>query len=195
MKKWFAFYAVMYIFSSVGMISAMPLKPPVVLSSAESPAHVRIASTDVFLLPIAGYMRVKDKPMLLWSEKRMAILAEAIEHPYAEVAAAMDEKNFRSDGMELKSRTDLFFNGKQGVFFKVLDVKNDKKWAKWLLLLEDRERCILLVGSFAGGDAAGSLAVEKMLKSVVVKPLVLGESASRDQKLEEGNKGEGVVNE
>lgn len=190
-KKWLVCY-VAFFQVSVAVASVIPPKPPVILQSLESSAHVRIADTAVLLCPATGYERVRDKPLLLWNAEKMSLWVEMIEHPYPAVAVVMDEKNFRADGMELKSKTDLSFNGKPASLFKVLDVKSGKKWAKWLLLLGDQESSTLLVGSFISGNADASRAVEKMLKSVVVKPLSLGEDSSKDHKSEESNQIEGA---
>ena len=191
MKKWLVF-CVVFFQVSVAVASTVPPKPPVILQSLESSAHVRIADTAVLLCPATGYERARNKPLLLWNVEKMAIWVETIEHPYPAVAVVMDEKSFRSDGMELKSKTDLSLNGKSALLFKVLDVKSGKKWAKWLLLLGDAERSTLLVGSFISGNADASRAVEKMLKSVVVKPLPLEGNLSKDQKLEGNNQIEGA---
>ena len=189
-KKWL-FFCVLFFQVGVASAAAVSVKPPVVLHSLEGASHVRVADTSVLLSPVSGYERIKDKPLLLWNAEKMAILVETIEHPYSAVAVAMDEKSFRADGMALKSRTELSFNGKPALFFKVLDVKSGKKWAKWLLLLGEKERSVLVVGSFLSGNQNASMAIEKMLKSVVIKPLPLGESTSKDLKSAESNMIEG----
>lgn len=189
-KNWL-FFCVLFFQVGVASAAAVSVKPPVVLHSLEGASHVRVADTSVLLSPVSGYERIKDKPLLLWNAEKMAILVETIEHPYSAVAVAMDEKSFRADGMALKSRTELSFNGKPALFFKVLDVKSGKKWAKWLLLLGEKERSVLVVGSFLSGNQNASMAIEKMLKSVVIKPLPLGESTSKDLKSAESNMIEG----
>lgn len=191
MKKWL-FFCVVFFQVGIAAAAVAPSKPPVVLQSALTPSYIRIADTAVLLSPAAGYERAKDKPLLLWNAEKMAVWVEPMEYPYSAVSVVMDEKSFRSDGMELKSKTELNFNGKPALFFKVLDVKSGKKWAKWLLLLGDTDRCILVVGSFLSGNADASKAVEKMLKSVVVKSLPLEENASKDPKSAEGNSTEGA---
>lgn len=189
-KKWLFFC---FVFFQVGVAAASvaPTKPPVVLQSTESSAHIRVADTLVLLSPVPGYERIKDKPLLLWNAEKLAVLVETIEHPYSSVVAVMDEKSFRADGMALKSRTELSFNGKPALFFKVLDVKSGKKWAKWLLLLGDKERSVLVVGSFISGNQNASKAIEEMLKSVVIKPLPSGENTSKDLKSAESSMIEG----
>ena len=189
-KKWL-FFCVLFFQVGVASAATVSVKPPVVLHSLEGASHVRVADTSVLLSPVSGYERIKDKPLLLWNAEKMAILVEIIEHPYSAVAVAMDEKSFRADGMELKSRTELSFNGKPALFFKVLDVKSGKKWAKWLLLLGEKERSVLVVGSFLSGNQNASMAIEKMLKSVVIKPLPLGETTSKDLKSAESSMIEG----
>ena len=189
-KNWL-FFCVLFFQVGVASAAAVSVKPPVVLHSLEGASHVRVADTSVLLSPVSGYERIKDKPLLIWNAEKMAILVETIEHPYSAVAVAMDEKSFRADGMALKSRTELSFNGKPALFFKVLDVKSGKKWAKWLLLLGEKERSVLVVGSFLSGNQNASMAIEKMLKSVVIKPLPLGESTSKDLKSAESNMIEG----
>ena len=189
-KNWL-FFCVLFFQVGVASAAAVSVKPPVVLHSLEGASHVRVADTSVLLSPVSGYERIKDKPLLIWNAEKMAILVEIIEHPYSAVAVAMDEKSFRADGMALKSRTELSFNGKPALFFKVLDVKSGKKWAKWLLLLGEKERSVLVVGSFLSGNQNASMAIEKMLKSVVIKPLPLGESTSKDLKSAESNMIEG----
>ena len=72
-----------------------------------------------------------------------------------------------------------------------MDVKSGKKWAKWLLLLGDKERSVLVVGSFISGNQNASKAIEEMLKSVVIKPLPSGENTSKDLKSAESSMIEG----
>jgi hypothetical protein len=97
------------------------------------------------------------------------VIVVVIKSPFDGIAGGFTDAVLKQRGMEVHSRGDALINGSRALFIKALHPEGDKKWGKWIMLLENGDDTIVVNGVFVSGDAASAADVIKAMKSIVVK--------------------------
>jgi hypothetical protein len=92
-----------------------------------------------------------------------------IKSPYKAISDAFTESTLQTRGLEVGSKAKLSINGSEATLLKALHKDGDKKWGKWILLLDSGENTLVVNGVFVSGDGDAAKDVETMIKSVVIK--------------------------
>jgi hypothetical protein len=131
--------------------------------------HTRMPGTNIYFI-IPGDMRPSDRFNGFASDGRgIEVVVASIKSPYSEISGVFTDANLLTRGVKIGSRGYITVNGSTGILLKALHEDGDKKWGKWIMILEDGNDSLVVNGIFASGDADAARDVEAMLKSVVLK--------------------------
>lgn len=131
--------------------------------------HVRVPGLDLYLKPAPKLSLSKRFNGFDSEERNIEVIVASIKSPYSEIAEGFTDSALRERGVEISSRGDVRINGSEGILMKAVQKDGDKKWGKWILLLEDGENTLVINGAFTSGDSPAAFDVEAMLKSAVIK--------------------------
>jgi hypothetical protein len=132
-------------------------------------SHMEAPGTAAYFVPADG-MSPSGRFTGFVSETRgIEFIVANLKSPYKEISEAFTESTLKTRGLELGSRAELTINGLDATLLKALHVDGDKKWGKWILLLDSGGSTIVANGMFTSGDGDAARDIEAMIKSVVLK--------------------------
>jgi hypothetical protein len=131
--------------------------------------HTRMPGTNIYFIT-PGDMKPSDRFNGFASDGRVIeVIVASIKSPYSEISGVFTDANLLTRGVKVRSRGDITVNGSTGILLKALHEDGDKKWGKWIMILEDGNDSLVVNGIFASGDEDAARDVEAMLKSVVLE--------------------------
>jgi hypothetical protein len=131
--------------------------------------HSKVPGTDAYFIVPEDLSPSERFDGFASSQRKIEVIVANIKSPYSEISKGFTDSALKTRGIEVGSRGDLTINGSQGTLLKAVHKDGDKKWGKWILLLDDGDVTLVVNGMFVSGDAAAAVDIEAMLKSVVIR--------------------------
>jgi hypothetical protein len=154
--------------------------------------HVEARGTGAYFIP-AKDMSPSDRFRGFVSEgRKIEVIVGNIKVPYKEISEAFTESTLKTRGLDVGSKAELLISGANATLLKALHRDGDKKWGKWILLLDSGRETLVVNGVFVSGDADAAKDVEMMLKSVVVKNEAPDAAASESAEPRDDGRAESV---
>ena len=127
------------IFASVALAGLLVTAP----ASAE-----RVPGTSVTLEPPAGFAPAKDFAGFKQGATASSIVVTELAGPASEVTAAMTADGLSTQGMRLLASSETTVGSRSGLLLHVAEFKSGIEFEKWMLALGERNRTLLVVGTF-----------------------------------------------
>jgi hypothetical protein len=125
---------------------------------------------QVFSIPV--YMNFSPQFTFTSTDEGCADESAGIAFEGSELHASYDRivENFSKDklaleGLDLRSRFDITLNGARAALFKIYNGSGKAVVGKWALLIDRKDRCWMISGTYDASSAADSDAVVAMLKT------------------------------
>lgn len=174
--------AICAIFLAGSGFAAQPVVPA--FTSSKTAGHVEIPKLGAFFIPARGLEISENFDGFASEERGMEVVVAVIKSPYSTIEESFNENTLKSRGVKLFSKAAFTLNGSDATMMKALHPSDGVNWGKWILLLDGRDRTLVVTGIFLSGDEEASVDIEKMLKSAFFEPSKPGESAEPGNQLE-----------
>ncbi|MDR3255242.1 MAG: hypothetical protein LBT31_06715 [Synergistaceae bacterium] len=131
--------------------------------------HTKTPGTNIYFIPANDLAPSERFNGFISDERAIEVIVASIKSPYSEISGVFTDANLLTRGVEVGSRGDITVNGSKGLLLKALHKDGDKRWGKWIMILEDGDDTLVVNGIFTSGDSDAARDVEAMLKSVIVE--------------------------
>ncbi len=120
----------------------------VVLLAAAPAAADRVAGTSAALDPPPGFTAARDFSGFQHGPSGSSIVLTELAGPASSVTAAMTADGLATQGMRLLASSETAAAGRSGLLLHVAESKSGIEYEKWMLALGERNRTLLVVGTF-----------------------------------------------
>lgn len=121
---------------AIGLLAAVPA------------AADRVAGTSATLEPPAGFVAAKDFSGFQHGPSGSSIVVTELAGPASAVTAAMTADGLSTQGMRLLDSSETTVAGRTGLLLHAAESKVGVEYEKWMLALGERNRTLLVVGTF-----------------------------------------------
>ena len=118
------------------------------INSAKTEQHQQVKGTRFFLVPPAGFSDAAGFQGFQESNSGATLMVIEIPGPFAESTKGFTEEAFKAQGVTLKKREDIRFNGREGLFITAEQSAYGIDFAKYILIFGDSKTTCMVNGTY-----------------------------------------------
>ena len=138
---------------------------PVTITNDLTDKHVTRPGMKLSFIPFKGLSESKDFSGYVNEQRKINIIIAPLPDSYSRIIEGFTNEALKKNGVDVKSRTELTLSGSRALIIKAVHPKAGSVWGKWIMLIADGDKCVIVNGIFPGGDVSASKDVENFIKS------------------------------
>jgi len=125
-----------------------PAKPEKTKKAPDTDPYVLFPAVGVKLVCPTGFVRAEKFHGFMQRATAGSIMVARIPAPYSEIRRGFEPKTMLARGMRLNSKKPVKVDGVPGVLMSVSQRTPEAEFTKWMVVVGDEKRCVMLIATF-----------------------------------------------
>ena len=161
---------VKFIMTLVGFLTIISAFGQGEINTTKTDKHKQISGTKFFLIPPAGFIPATNFQGFQQMNSGASILVMEIPGPFSESIKGMNEPGLKTQGIILRGKEEIMFNGNQGLFLTAEQFAYGTNYSKYILVFGDTLATYMVNGIFPKEVPELDNDIRESMLSVVYEP-------------------------